>query len=284
MERIESKAILRARTVSLDDILFEVEQVELDEQRTILTQHDFGGQYASAIYSPDLNRVLHLAGRQYQLITNRQLIYPIYDKLVDMFGYGGIKATFRSEDDRRFSADFVLNDKTIQVAQKDFVNMMITVQNSYDGSLRHSIGLSYLRQICTNGLMGWRKESLVQHKHNNDFLPNLDEILARLDNLDSQMNNFRKLTERQVTHKEIEKILERLSATKDSFPKKILSEVPFRMHEEAERLETKPNAWLLYNGFNYFLNHDSRIGMGMDIKEKVDRQIVSVIKQELALN
>lgn len=284
MERTESKAILRAKTVSLEDILFEVEQVELDEQRTILTQHDFGGQYASAIYSPDLNRVLHLAGRQYQLITNRQLIYPIYDKLVDMFGYGGIKTTFRSEDDRRFSADFVLNDKTIQVAQKDFVNMMITVQNSYDGSLRHSIGLSYLRQICTNGLMGWRKESLVQHKHNNDFLPNLDEILARLDNLDSQMNNFRKLTERQVTHKEIERILERLSATKDSFPKKILSEVPFKMHEEAERLETKPNAWLLYNGFNYFLNHDSRIGMGMDIKEKVDRQIVSVIKQELALN
>lgn len=284
MERTESKAILRARTVSLEDILFEVEQIELDENRTILTQHDFSGQYASAIYSPDLNRVLHLAGRQYQLITNRQLIYPIYDKLVDMFGYGGIKTTFRNEDDRRFSAEFVLNDKTIQVAQKDFVNMMITVQNSYDGSLRHSIGLSYFRQICTNGLMGWRKESLVQHKHNNDFLPNLDEILVRLDNLDSQMDNFRKLTERQVTHKEIEKILERFSSMKDAFPKKILSEVPFRMHEEAERLETKPNAWLLYNGFNYFLNHDSRIGMGMDIKEKVDRQVVSVIKQELALN
>jgi hypothetical protein len=65
MERKESNALLKARIVSLDDLMFEVEQQELDQHRTILTEHDFGGQYASAIYSPDLNRVLHLAGRHY---------------------------------------------------------------------------------------------------------------------------------------------------------------------------------------------------------------------------
>jgi hypothetical protein len=41
---------------------------------------------------------------------------------------------------------------------------------------------------------------------------------------------------------------------------------------------------LLYNGFNYFLNHDQRIGLGMDSKERIDRNVLKVIQKELALN
>ncbi len=284
MERTESKAILKAKNVSLDEIMFEVEQHPLDDNRSILTEYEFGGQYNSAIYAPDFNRVLHLAGRAYQLITNQQLIQPIYNKLLDMFGFGGFTVNCKSEDDRRFSTEFILTDKTIEVAQKDYLSAMIVVQNSYDGSLRHSIGLSYYRQICSNGMMGWRQESFNNAKHNSDFLPSLDEVLIKLDKLDTQMQAFRKLTERQVTTKEIEQIMAKFESMRDSYPKKILQDVPLKVYEEAEALHTKPTAWLLYNGFNYFLNHDARIGLAMDIKERVDRQVISVIQQELALN
>jgi hypothetical protein len=284
MDRKESNALLKAKIVSLDDLMFEVEQQELDEHRSILTEHDFGGQYASAIYSPDLNRVLHLAGRQYQLISNREFIQPIYNKLLDMFGYGGFTVRCKNEDDRRFSAEFILTDKSIEVASKDFVNAMIEVQNSYDGSLRHSIGLSYWRQICSNGLMGYKKETLNESKHISDYLPSLEFVLSKLETLDKQMQGFEKLTDRRLTPKEVERVMGKFEKIRDGFPKRILPEVPLKMYEEAEKLETKPTAWLLYNAFNFHLNHDSRIGLSMDNKERVDRQVISVIEQELALN
>ena len=201
-------------------------------------------------------------------------------------GSSGFTVQCKNEDDRRFSAQFVLTDKVIQVAEKDALNAMIEVQNSYDGSLQHSISLSYYRQVCTNGMMAWKKDTQVTQRHDKDFLLNLSEILKRLNTLDVQLQAFRKLTERTVTSKEMEQIMDKLKEFKnhDAFPKKIIQEVPLKVHQEAEALNTAPNAWLLYNGFNYFLNHDERIGLGMDSIERIDRNVLKVIKQELALN
>lgn len=286
MERKTSKALLRARTASLENILFNVEQVELTPNREQFTEYDFGGQYASVIYCPSMNKVLHLSGRNYQLITNEQLIMPIYDKLQSMFGESGFDVSCMSEDDRRFSARFVLKDKVIEVAQKDYVNLMIEVQNSYDGSLRHSLALSYFRQVCTNGLMAWRKETALDNKHVSDYVPNLEIIIKRLDELDISLQQFRKLTERRVSSKEMDGIMEKLREFKnnDSFPKKLLSEVSMKVHQEVEQLNSEPNAWILYNGFNNILNHHPSVGLAMDIKERVDRNVLRLIRQELSLN
>jgi hypothetical protein len=286
MEQKESTAILKARSASLENLFFGVEQVFLDENREILTDYNFTNQYSSAIYCPSMNKILHMAGSKYQLVTNEQLIMPIHDKLTSMFGSSGFTVQCKNEDDRRFSAEFILTDKVIQVADKDALNAMIEVQNSYDGSLQHSMALSYYRQVCTNGMMAWKKETQIAQRHDKDFLFNLDKILVRLHKLDVQLQEFRKLTERTVTSKEMEQIMDKLKEFKshDAFPKKIIQEVPLKVHQEAEELKTAPNAWLLYNGFNYFLNHDQRIGLGMDSKEKIDRNVLKVIQQELALN
>lgn len=282
----KSTATLKARSASLENILFNVEQIPLDEHREILTDIQFSNQYSSAIYCPSMNKVLHMAGSKYNLVTNEQLIIPIYDKLKTMFGTSGFTVQCKNEDDRRFSAQFILTDKVIQIAEKDALNAMIEVQNSYDGSLQHSMALSYFRQVCTNGMMAWKKDTQIAQRHDKDFHFNLDKILARLDALDVQLQEFRRLTERTVTSKEMEQIMDKLKEFKnhDAFPKKIIQEVPLKVHQEAEALNTAPNAWLLYNGFNYFLNHDERIGLGMDSIERIDRNVLKVIQHELALN
>jgi hypothetical protein len=282
----ESNAILKAREASLENIFFSVEQVPLDEHRKILVGHQFAGQYSSAIYCQSMNKILHMAGSKYQLVTNEQLIMPIYTKIKSMFGETGFTVRCWNEDDRRFSAQFILTDKIIKVSNKDILKAMIEVQNSYDGSLQHSMALSYFRQVCSNGMMAWRKDSEITQRHDKDFSINLNKILARLDAMDVQLQGFRKLTDRQITSKEMEQILEKLKEFKnhDAFPKKIIQEVPLKVYQEAESFSMKPNAWLLYNGFNYFLNHDQRIGLGMDSKERIDRNVLSVIRRELALS
>lgn len=282
---MKSNALLRARKASLENILFHVEQHEMDSQRTILTDYNFSGQYASAIYCLSMNKVLHLAGRNYTLVTNEELISPIYDKLTQMFGTSGLQIECLNEDDRRFSARFILKDKVLQVANKDFVNAMIEVQNSYDGTLRHSISLSFYRKICGNGMMGWRQESNVSHKHNSDLLLNLDSVLQRLEKLDYDLSRFQKLSERMLTTKEMEEISEAIREMKyDAFPKKLIGEVPLQMYQEAQELQSKPSAWLLYNAYNRFLNHDERVGLAMDLKERIDRNVLATITQKLHLN
>lgn len=280
-----SNALLKARSASLENVLFTVEQHELTPDRTILTGCNFSGQYASAIYCPSMNKVLHLAGSNYQLTTNESLIEPIIPKLNTTFGKDGYKVRAWNEDDRRFSIQFILIDKTLEVANKDFLNAMIEVQNSYDGTLRRSISLSFYRQICSNGLMGYRKEAEVRQKHNNDLMPNLGFIMKRLDKLDDNLREFRKLTERRVTSKEMEEIMKRLREQKgDTFPKRIIEEVPLKLYEEAEALQTEPSAWLLYNSFNRILNHDQRVGLAMDVKERVDRGVLDTIRLQLSIS
>lgn len=286
MESRTSNALLRARAASLENILFNVEQVELTPERQQFTEYNFAGQFSSVIYCPSMNKILHLAGRNYQLISNEQLIMPIHSKLVSMFGSDGFEVHCLNEDDRRFSARFILKDKVIEVAQKDYVNLMIEVQNSYDGSLRHSLGLSYFRQVCTNGLMAWRKETALDNKHVSDYVPSLQTIIRKLNDLDGSIQQFRKLSERRVTSKEMDEIMVKVREFKhnDSFPKKLIHEVSLKIHEEAEALSTEPNAWLMYNGFNNVLNHHPAVGLAMDIKERVDRNVLRLIRQELSLN
>ena len=287
MQTKRPKAILRARAASLENILFNVQAIEPEK---LFGGYQFGGQMSTAIYCPSLEKVLHFGGSNYKLITNEELVMPIHDRLQSIVGNTGFKVQCWNEDDRRFAVQFILTEKVIQVTNKDLVNAMIEIQNSYDGSLKQSISLSYYRQICTNGLMGWRQESAFETKHeknkDNRYLANFEKIMRNLDSLDNQLQQFRNLQERQVTQIEMEKILSSVRELKnnDSFPKKLLPEVPLKVYQEADAIGSAPTAWLLYNGFNHFLNHDERVGIAMDVKEQVDRNVLSVIRRELFLN
>lgn len=274
--------ILKAQSVSFDATLFTVEQ---QNPREFFPDVSFGRQIATMIHSPTLNKVLHFGGSQYQLITNEQLFMPIYERLHDMFGSSGFRMQCWNEDDRRFSVQFILLDKTIQVADKDMVNAMIEVQNSYDGTLRHSIGLSFYRQICSNGMMGWKKEVPDdQAKHFSSYVPNLDRILQKLDHLDHQLRQFRVLTERQVSSKEIDGIAEALRGhTAYSFPKRLIQQGIDSIGTEADIANVGKNAWMVYNSFNRILNHNDKVGLAMDVIEKIDRKVITTLAHELNL-
>lgn len=275
-------SISNARKVSLQEIMFPVEQID---PKDLFPNMDFGRQLHSAIYAPTLNKTIDFVGSQYKLITNESIVMPIYDKLVSIFGESGFKTQCWNEDDRRFGTQFILNDKTIEVAQKDMVNCMIEVKNSYDGTIRQGISLSYYRQICSNGLMGWQKGEDEQHKHFSTDVPSLERILKRLNNLEYQLQQFRKLQERTVTTQEIEDLKEVLKKQdKFNFPKKLIDTAVERIATEADLAHAERTAWIVYNSFNRILNHDDRIGLAMDKIEKIDKNIINTISKELKID
>jgi hypothetical protein len=237
---MESKATLKGRKASFENILFNVEQIPLDSERTILQTTILLVNSARPSIA-NMNKILHMAGSNYNLVTNEELMLPIYDRLKQTFGESGITVRCTNEDDRRFSVRFILNESEIKVMEKDYSNLMIEVQNSYDGTLQHSISIYYWRQICSNGLMAWKKGNTYAQKHDKDYLINLKKILTKLNTLDEQMDSFRKLTDRRVTTKELEEIMLKARELKnhDAFPKKIIPEVPLRILQEAEQLEPR---------------------------------------------
>ena len=282
IHRDPSNPITRASKVSLQEILFPVEQLD---PKKLFPKMNFGRQLSSAIYSPSLKKTLDFVGSQYKLITNESLVMPIYDKLVTIFGEHGFKTQCWNEDDRRFAIQFILHDKTIAVAQQDLLNCMIEIQNSYDGTMRQGISLSYYRQICSNGLMGWRKGEDEKQKHFSTDLPSLEKILKRLDNVGYQLKQFRKLQERVVTLQEVEdlkKVLKQQTAF--NFPKKLIDVAIDGIGTEADLAHSQRTAWIVYNSFNRILNHDDRVGLAMDKIERIDKNIINTITKELHLD
>lgn len=274
--------ITKASKVSLNDILFKVEQLN---PKTLFPNMNFGRQLHSAIYSPTLGKTLDFVGSQYKLITNESLVMPVYEKLTSIFGEHGFKTQCWNEDDRRFAVQFILNDKTIAVAQKDLVNCMLEIQNSYDGTLRQGMSLSYYRQICSNGLMGWKKAEDEKQKHYTTDVPNLERILKKLDNVGYQLKQFRKLQDRVVTLQEIEDLRKKLKEqTGFNFPKKLIDTAIDGIGTEADLAESQKTAWIVYNSFNRILNHDDRVGLAMDKIEKIDKNIIGTLSKELKLD
>lgn len=269
---------------ALERVLFPV--VQTDPKELFLSSGtNFGAQLKSAIYAPTLNKVLHFGGKHYKLVDNETLVLPIYDRLKNMFGNGGFEVQTTNEDDRRFWVRFILHDKALQVADKDVLKTMIEVQNSYDGTMKHSLGLSYFRLVCSNGLMAWRKEAAVSRKHYFGLEPELQFVLGQLDRIDEQLRKFRILTERRVTNLEIEEISKKIREHSGlSFPKKLINLAAEGIGKEADLVDTHVTAWHVYNSFNGLLNHDERVGLSMELKEKIDRRVLETISAELVLN
>ena len=73
IEREPTSPILKARKVSLQDVLFPVEQKDPKE---LFPNMKFGRQLHKVIYAPSLNKTLDFVGSQYKLITNESLVMP----------------------------------------------------------------------------------------------------------------------------------------------------------------------------------------------------------------
>jgi hypothetical protein len=280
----------KSKTASnLDSLFFPVEIVNLYETE-LFNDIKFCTRYSQAIYLPFFEKVVNFAGSNYQLTTNQDFFLPIYEELTKTFGHSQITVKTLNEDDCRFSADFIIQNKELKIADKDCVNLMVKARNSYDGTTRASLEFLTYRQICSNGLCAWipidglNKDVL---KHNTDISQLIMGLGKSIHKMSLSLTKFEAFTDRMVTGKELDQVMQTIKDQKGSigFPKKIISEVPAKIAQEMKMLDSfDMSAWQLYNGFNYFLNHDSRINLRDSIKAQIDIQVKDTIIDVLGLN
>lgn len=268
----------------LDSLFFPVEAVDIRET-DLFNGLSFGARYSQAIYLPFFEKIVNVAGANYQLTSNEEFYAPIYDELVKTFGSSQIKVQATNEDDSRFCTDFIITNKELAVVDKDVINLMLRARNSYDGTVRASVEFLAYRKVCENGLHAWTtyeapglKKGVL--KHNREITPLLNGLGRALESLTLKVDQFKTFTDRIVTGHEMDQVIERLSEIKGtvSYPKKVLQDVPQKIAQEMSLLGSKElSAWQLYNGFNFFLNHDTRINLRENIKSQIDHQVKDTI-------
>jgi len=266
----------------LSDLLF---PAEIKNTLDHFPETTFSDDLNKCVYLPKQNKVVQFCGRSYHLVHNRALIVPVYEKMVSIFGETGFKTAARSYDDKRFYVRFIIEDSLHTVLRGDKVCPEIVIRNSYDGTVKQMVGVGYVRQICANGLMAFTSEETVSMKHSKKFgAINLDPIFRKLENMEIKLDQFKRLSDRIVTPEELKKIaLEIRTKTAIKYPKKMIESATLRAQKESYQLGAPLSAWLVYNGFNYPLNHNETKLLPEEAS-RIDKRVLGTIEKALALN
>ena len=266
----------------LSDILFPAEIKNTAEH---FSDTAFSEDLSKCVYLPKQNKIVQFCGRSYQLVHNRALIVPVYEKMKSIFGATRFKVEARSYDDKRFYVRFILEDNLHTILGKDTICPEVVIRNSYDGTVKQMVGIGYVRQICANGLMAFTSDVTVSIKHSKKFgAINLDPIFKKLENMEIKLDQFKRLSDRMVTSEELTKITNEIrTKIAIKYPKKMIDSAVLTAQKETYQLGVPLSAWLVYNGFNYPLNH-YETKLLPEEASRIDRRVLGVIEKTLALN
>lgn len=267
---------------AVEELLYPVHKVKSSE---LLPDFDFTPQqeYAIVVDTPGGKKVVNHCSKGYQLVPNSDIVNPLMEAFKGM----DIEIQGSQRWDSRFDMNIVFKDKSLDLksAKGDFITPKLKIRNSYDGRVRYSYAMGYWRLICSNGLV-IPAEGL---EHLNTQL-----TMRHTPSLEEHVNPgyIREMVEGFIeAGKEITKPYEELAKKKvkdlEERVHEVISETKFstrrgedvldRIQEEMKILKGTPNDWMVYNGFNYQLNHSTEIKMDAHKKEKVDQQVLSYL-------
>ncbi len=266
----------------LNEILF---SAEILEAREYFDYKDFASNITHCVYLPEQIKVVQFCSNSYELVHNRKLILPVYEKMVSIFGEYGFTSEIESFDDRRFYVKFIVDSNIHSVIKGDNVCPTVEITNSYDGTVKQSVGLGYNRLICQNGLMAFTEDFTVSVKHSKKKgMIDLQPIYKKLENIEVKLEQFKRLSERRVTPDELSRIIKIIKTTPSiKYPRKMIEPAKLIAEKEALQLKTPLNAWLVYNGFNNPLNNFETKLMPEEVS-KIDSKVLRTIEKTLSLN
>jgi hypothetical protein len=242
----------------------------------------------------DTGEELGWGTEQYGFVQNGDLI----NNAETAFESRGMTPTDRrvvvtGRGERLFAQYDFMNETAAATRREDRVKgmemgMRLTLQNSFDRSLRVSFALGMVRLVCTNGMTTLEKEFGMTRKHSSNV-----EIGFIGDALDKAKGSFAKaaegfsiLGERDITQEQGRNILGQLNKAKvlsNVIKDGILKVWENPTHEEDEAR----NLWTLYNAATQHLTHDvsdSRFEYANTVSSNVLRRLRGAAENPAKLN
>lgn len=268
---------------SLEDILFPVKKVPLADYLkgdnlklprkrayVILTEPNPG----------DL-QVVNFCSKGYHLLTNKEIVDLFVEPFLEAMG-DTTSINCRVEKNSRFYIDFISNTG-IPIGDRklgDLVNPRVSIQNSYDGSIKFGVSFGAHRLICKNGLSIPENVSAVKFMHT----PSLgyNHVNKAVDSLQDFLKSFKDLSENYTLLVNTRPTLS-LEGTIDEvikgvgYPRRLKQGAMERALMEMGEYKLPLTNWLVYNAMNFELNHNKETKLATNKKVRLDQRLLSFL-------
>lgn len=224
-------------------------------------------------------KIVNHCSDDYQLIRNSAILNPLIAGLSD---FGPVSVRGSAWKDAVFSMQVTVG-KLLHPdgrAVKDSLHPSLNILNSYNGKIRCSIRASMYRVVCENGLSvpeGFANEAEFSHTPLNEeelaipkILALFNDFLGITDEVAGVYDDLKFMPVRNLENR-VDEVIENTN-----FPSKLREDVMDRiMFERAQGV--KSTDWLVFNGFNYQLNHQEELSWDPAKKVKTDRAILNFL-------
>ena len=177
VERVPSYSKVKGQEVKLDrDAIFRMDTVE-----------QIGVVSAAQIQKKTAKKghVVTLDRDYYKVVTHGEIVNEARQALREL-GMKPKESTVLLQNGGRMFHQFDFPSEGIEPAKGDWISMRLTLVNSYDLSSRIGFEVGGLRQVCTNGLVAFRKAFFEMKKHAGGF-----DIEMTVKNLKKSVETFR---------------------------------------------------------------------------------------------
>jgi len=205
----------------------------------------------------DNNAVLGKVTDRYGIVQNADLLTVSEEAFASKGMTDYRRKIITTGEGEKMYATYDFRNHTNKLKKGDEVGMRLTVQNSFDGSLRASFSLGMLRLVCTNGMVSTEREVSMTKKHSSGI--NVDFITDALEKAIKAWNNSTKVLDRladvsltQVEGSNILAHLEDQSILSGKLRENIQSIWSNPTHTE----DRERNLFNLYNAVTQHLTHD----------------------------
>lgn len=250
----------------------------------IIKGHSFNPRHTHFVVvdTPDGKVIVNSCSKDYTLVDNKKLLDPF----IKFFREGGydVEWNVSIRNDAVFYIDAIFKNSSVVIHKKsgDLVFPKLRINNSYDGSVRYSESLGFYRQVCSNGLTvpDGPMTTISKKKHTRQVMEITTEasIFERVTQFINQSGDYvigyQTLQEQKVASLE-DRIQEIIELTK--FPTRQAEAVLERAIYERDQLKVPQNDWLVYNAFNYQLNHNEEISRADHKKDQIDLEVLNFL-------
>ena len=243
--------------------------VRSDRSKAVVVEKPDGG-----------SSIVNFASSSYGLHPTSELFGRLE---AEMEGKIDFEANYYHEDFKRFYADYTLKGRTTSIGNLNFkgdnVAPKIRVMHSYDSWIPFTFQIGMWRQICTNGLHGYKFEQKARVKNTVNASPEIYRVMV--DEMTTLLENVKNIevVYNDMANRSIANWTERIEAVVQgtSFPARQVEAVTQRLILEQTNHDLPITDWLIYNAFNYQLNHNSVIKTDEYKKMELDQAVFEIL-------
>jgi len=233
-------------------------------------------EYAIKVKTDEGEKIVNFCSKNYQLVKNNEIFPRIEDTLSRHFIF---QKKYRHVNHSIFWADYAIEGSDFTVGNsRDVVKPVIRILHSYDGSVSFRAKMGFYRQICSNGLWGYKYDTDINLKHSignfdkimNDTIKGLDDFIK---NAKNYIGSFDELAKHRIP--DPERYIE-LLVNSTRFPSRQMQAVIERAYTEQQTHDLEMSKWLIYNAFNYQLNHNKDFTNDELYRMQIDAQLLQL--------